>query len=202
MYKLNSGFRWTSSEDSESKAVTLSFPQQHPDSNIEDKKNEHSRTEDVIRIHGEQQLKNVISNLLKYGVLLATAVVLFGGIVYLINHGTEFPEYDYFHGEPSQFHSPSGIFEAAFSHSKTLTELQSFFLPNAPQTDILPVVDFPEGMRERAIIQFGLLLLIATPIIRVIISFLYFLRMRDFTYVIITFFVLSALTYSLVAAYY
>jgi uncharacterized membrane protein len=180
MYKLNFGFRWTSSQHSESKVVTLPFPQQHPDSNIEDRKCPHPNTEHIIKPEGEQQLENVLSNLLKYGVLLASAVVLFGGILYLVNHGAEHTEYDYFHGEPSQFRSPSSVVKAVLSDSDTLTE----------------------SIRERAIIQFGLLLLIATPIIRVIISFLSFLRMRDFTYAIITFLVLSALTYSLIGAYY
>ena len=55
---------------------------------------------------------------------------------------------------------------------------------------------------RRGIIQLGLLLLVATPIIRVVISLLIFLRQREFTYVVITLIVLTALIYSLVGAYY
>ncbi len=177
MFKLNSGFRWTST-DSESSAATLPFPQQNPDCDIEDKEHSHPQIDDVAKSEGERQLENLLSNLLKYGVLIASAVVLFGGIVYLVNHGTEPTEYDYFHGEPSQFCSPVGILKL-LSGSDTRSDF----------------------LRDRAIIQFGLLLLIATPIIRVIISLLSFLRMRDFTYVIITSLVLSALAYSLIGAY-
>ena len=38
-----------------------------------------------------------------YGVLIASAVVLFGGILYLIRHGSEPAEYQVFIGTPSEF---------------------------------------------------------------------------------------------------
>jgi uncharacterized membrane protein len=179
MYKLNSGFRWTSSEHSESTVTTLPWTQQNIDSGIENSE-QHPSVIDTPKSEGEYELVNSLSNLLKYGVLIASAVVLFGGIVYLVNYGTDPTEYDYFHGEPGQFCSPLAIVKAIFASNGTIAE----------------------SVRERAIIQFGLLLLIATPVIRVIISFLSFLRMRDWVYAIITFVVLSALTYSLVGAYY
>ncbi|RCJ24614.1 hypothetical protein A6S26_18955 [Nostoc sp. ATCC 43529] len=58
------------------------------------------------------------------------------------------------------------------------------------------------GLRQRGIIQLGLLLLIATPILRVVISLLAFLIKREFIYVIVTLLVLASLTYSLIGAYY
>jgi uncharacterized membrane protein len=180
MYKLNSGFRWTSSEYAETKSATLPWTQQGADCDVENQEDETVQTIDTGKSEQEQQLENLISNLLKYGVLLASAVVLFGGIIYLIHHGSELTEYDYFHGEPSQLRSPSGIVKTIMSAKNS-----SF-----------------ETLHERAIIQFGLLLLIATPILRVIVSLLFFLRMRDLVYVVITSFVLSALIYSLVGAYY
>jgi len=120
----------------------------------------------------EQQLELLLSNLLKFGVFLASAVVLVGGILYLIRHGAEPADYRVFHGVPSEFRSPEGVINAVLSG------------------------------RRRGIIQLGLLILIATPIVRVAVSFLTFLRQRDFVYVVVTFLVLSGLIYSLIGAYH
>ncbi|MFB2894561.1 DUF1634 domain-containing protein [Aerosakkonemataceae cyanobacterium BLCC-F50] len=120
----------------------------------------------------EQQLGLLLSNLLKYGVFLASAVVLVGGILYLIRHGTEPADYRVFHGVPSEFRSPEGVINAVLAG------------------------------RRRGIIQLGLLILIATPIVRVAISFLAFLRQRDYVYIVVTLLVLSGLIYSLIGAYH
>ncbi|RUS96464.1 hypothetical protein DSM107003_25610 [Trichormus variabilis SAG 1403-4b] len=92
--------------------------------------------------------------------------------MYLLHHGSEPAEYQFFRGTPSEFHSPGGVVTAVLSGSR------------------------------RGIIQLGLLLLIATPILRVIVSLFSFLIRREFIYVIITSIVLASLTYSLVGAYY
>jgi uncharacterized membrane protein len=120
----------------------------------------------------EQQLELLLSNLLKYGVFLASAVVLVGGILYLIRHGAEPADYRVFHGVPSEFRSPEGVINAVLAG------------------------------RGRGIIQLGLLILIATPIVRVAISFLAFLRQRDYVYVVVTLLVLSGLIYSMIGAYH
>jgi uncharacterized membrane protein len=119
----------------------------------------------------DRQLEQSIGNILKYGVLLSSAVVLVGGILYLIRHGTEPADYQLFQGQPSIFRSPDGVVTAILS-----------------------------GHR-RGIIQLGLLLLIATPIARVAFSCLAFLKQRDFSYIIITLCVLMGLIYSLLGAY-
>ena len=49
----------------------------------------------------------------------------------------------------------------------------------------------------RGIIQLGLLLLIATPVARVVFSVIGFVRQRDFVYVVLTLIVLAVLLYSL-----
>jgi uncharacterized membrane protein len=53
------------------------------------------------------------------------------------------------------------------------------------------------GMSGRAIIQLGLLLLIATPVARVLFSAIAFALERDYLYVLITLIVLGILLYSL-----
>ena len=64
------------------------------------------------------------------------------------------------------------------------------------------VIEAVSSGSSRGIIQLGLLLLIATPIVRVAISLLAFLWRRDFTYVAIALFVLLGLLYSLLGAYF
>jgi uncharacterized membrane protein len=115
----------------------------------------------------DARLEQTLGQLLQIGVLLAAAVVMAGGIVYLARHGGETVDYPVFRSEPGDLRSPMGI-----------------------MADVLM-------LRSRGIIQFGLLLLIATPVARVIFSAFAFARQRDFTYVILTLIVLAVLLYSL-----
>lgn len=126
----------------------------------------------VTQISSDRKIEHFISSLLKYGVLLASAVVLVGGVLYLLRHGAEPADYQFFHGAPSEFCSPLGVVKAVLSGS------------------------------SRGIIQLGILLLIATPVARVIFSVLVFLWQRDFIYVFITSFVLAGLIYGLIGAYF
>lgn len=109
-----------------------------------------------------------MGNLLRIGVLLSAAVVLLGGIVYLMRYGGSPPHYRLFKGEPQDLRTLSGT------------------------------VSFAAHGHSRGIIQTGLLLLIATPIARVVFSVYAFLRERDRLYVGVTLFVLAILTYSIV----
>jgi len=111
----------------------------------------------------------LVSAVLRGGVLLAAGVTLAGGIPYLVRHGEEVPDYHTFHGATAPLRSPGAILHGAV------------------------------GLDVRAIIALGALLLIATPIARVLITFLGFLRQRDWTYVAITSVVLVILFYSLLA---
>jgi uncharacterized membrane protein len=191
MHKFNSSFRWALLAQPDSKVVTLTLPPQEIESNIEQLEQDTSTVtqlpnnceidvnNNVTKTSNEQQLEYLLSNLMKYGVLIASAVVLLGGILYLIHHGAEPVGYHIFRAEPLEFRSPIGVVNAVLSGS-----------------------DAYGGLRLRGIIQLGLLLLIATPILRVFISLLAFLIQREFIYVIITLLVLASLTYSLVGAYY
>jgi uncharacterized membrane protein len=115
----------------------------------------------------DEQMDRIISILLRTGVLISALVVLAGGIFYLIRYGTALPEYGVFRGEPADLRSVPGILK-----------------------DVL-------ALDCRGIIQFGLLLLVATPVARVAFSILAFSLQRDRTYVIITLIVLGVLLYSL-----
>lgn len=115
----------------------------------------------------DQRIEIIIGALLRTGVILAAAVVLFGAVVYLAHHGNEVPNYAVFRGEPENLKSASDIVHGAL------------------------------GMSGQAIIQLGLLLLIATPVARVLFSAIAFAIERDYMYVVITLVVLATLLYSL-----
>jgi uncharacterized membrane protein len=117
----------------------------------------------------DERVEQMMGNLLRNGVLLAAAVVVCGGIVYLVRHGNEDIRHLHaFRGEPENLRHPVGIVERALALS------------------------------GRGLIQLGLLVLIATPVARVVFSAFAFSRQRDWTYVAITLLVLGVLLYSLI----
>ena len=115
----------------------------------------------------DQRMDEIMGGLLRTGVVLAAAIVLVGGMVYLTRHRVPVTDYRVFQGEPGDLRSVSGIFREALA------------------------------FHGRGLIQLGLLVLIATPVARVAFSFFAFLYERDWTYVFVTLFVLGLLIYSL-----
>lgn len=111
----------------------------------------------------DERMDRIISRLLRTGVLLASAVVLAGGILYLIHHGGIRPDYHSFHVEPAGFTKYRDIFRGLHSS---------------------------EG---RNWIQFGVLLLVLTPVARVAFSVFAFFEERDWRYVMLTLIVLTVL---------
>lgn len=119
----------------------------------------------------DQRVEEAVGNLLRIGLLIATAVVLIGAAVYLSRHGSEQPEYRIFHGAPPDLRGIAGI------------------------------VDVAADWRGRGLIQLGLLLLLATPVARVTFSIVAFALQRDRLYMAITSVVLAVLLYSIVGGY-
>jgi uncharacterized membrane protein len=115
----------------------------------------------------DSQVDAIIGNLLRTGVIVATLIVLAGASLYLIKHGSETPRYHTFRGEPASLTNVSEIIKAASS------------------------------FHGRGVIQLGLLLLIATPVMRVAITVVSFILMRDRIYVGVTLIVLAVLLFSL-----
>ncbi len=116
----------------------------------------------------DERIEQVVSILLRTGVLIAGAVVFVGGIYYFARHASEPVNYRTFHGEPEVDRILHRIVAGAFT------------------------------LRGRSIIQLGVVLLLATPIARVAVSLVGFALQRDWTYVLITAIVLGVLLYSLV----
>lgn len=119
----------------------------------------------------DQRVENILGNLLRFGVIISGIVVLAGGIFFLLQSNLRWPGYHIFKGEPADLRNIFGIIKEALV------------------------------FRPRAIIQFGLLLLIATPVARVLFSVFGFLRQKDCTYVAITSFVLVILVLSLAGVF-
>lgn len=115
----------------------------------------------------DERIEIIIGTLLRTGVLLAACVVLAGAILYLARHGHDVPNYVTFQGEPERLKSMADIWHGVMALS------------------------------ARAVIQFGLLLLIATPVARVAFSAIAFGIERDYMYVVVTLIVLGILLYSL-----
>jgi uncharacterized membrane protein len=105
--------------------------------------------------------------LLRSGVLLSAGLVFIGGIIFLVRHPMPVTNYRVFQGEPQELRTIPGILREAAQ------------------------------LRGRGLIQLGLLLLIATPVARVLFSVFAFLYEKDWTYVAVTLTVLAILTYSL-----
>jgi uncharacterized membrane protein len=114
----------------------------------------------------EKQFDTMLGNVLRAGVLISAVVVVWGGIVYLSDPATATPDYHVFRSEPENLRSVSGIISDA------------------------------KALDGRGLIQFGVLVLIATPIARVVFSVAGFAGQRDWLYVGVTVIVLVLLIYS------
>jgi uncharacterized membrane protein len=118
----------------------------------------------------DRRIELILGNLLRTGVLLSAAVVLCGAGIYLAHHAHEPASYRVFRGEPSDLRTIPGVIRSVIEE------------------------------RGRGLIQLGLLLLIATPIARVVFSIVGFTIERDRMYVAFTLIVLAVLLYSLLGS--
>ncbi|SPE40435.1 conserved membrane hypothetical protein [Candidatus Sulfopaludibacter sp. SbA3] len=115
----------------------------------------------------EERVERTIGVMLRVGVITAASVVFAGGVWYLARFGMLIPNYQTFHGEPRDLRSVMGVLGGVFR------------------------------LQPRSVIQFGLLLLIATPIARVAFSVIAFAIQRDRVYVALSVVVLAVLVWSL-----
>jgi|SRR5580693_1728470 uncharacterized membrane protein len=115
----------------------------------------------------DRRLEAIIGNLLRAGVVLAATTTSIGGVIYLAHSGESLAHYRLFHGEPADLRQVRGVLSDASSGG---------------------------GL---AIMQLGLLLLIATPVARVAFSLAAFAVQRDRLYVVVTLTVLAVLTFSM-----
>lgn len=112
------------------------------------------------------RVEQAVGNLLRWGVLTAAAITALGGVLLLLHHGSEPTPLATFHGEPAGLATLRGIVNGAL------------------------------GGDGGAIVQLGVVVLIATPVLRVAFTLLAFLHQRDRLYTAITALVLGILLFS------
>ena len=120
-----------------------------------------------VRDSRDEQVELVIGRLLQWGVLAAAIVVVIGGILLLAQYGHLPATFRQFNSEDSALRSVGGIIRAALTGD------------------------------SRAIVQLGLVLLIATPAARVALTLGAFIIQRDRLYIVTTSIVLALLLYGL-----
>lgn len=118
----------------------------------------------------DRTLEILVGKLLRVGVLISALVVAIGGALYLVRHHADVVNYKVFHGENPDLRSITGIW-ASVLH-----------------------------LHSDAVIQLGLLLLIATPIARVALAAVGFYLEKDRLYVVVSLTVLAILIFSIMHA--
>jgi uncharacterized membrane protein len=111
----------------------------------------------------DQRMEAIMGRLLQVGVLLASAVVLLGGVLYVRAHSGSPVNYRDFSSEPANLRHPAQLFRLVATGGGA------------------------------AIVQLGVLLLIATPIARVVFAVVGFAMEKDRLYVVISVVVLAVL---------
>jgi uncharacterized membrane protein len=116
----------------------------------------------------DERIEMFLGTLLRVGVALAALVVFAGGVMYLRGAASgAVPDYKTFRGQPQEL------------------------------TSVRQTVQSSAEFDPLAIIQLGLLILIATPVARVVFSIAGFALERDWLYIGVTIIVLALLLYSL-----
>ncbi|TSD67797.1 DUF1634 domain-containing protein [Inquilinus sp. KBS0705] len=119
----------------------------------------------------DKDMQVVIGWVLRTGVFISMTIVFFGGVLYLYRHGHTIANYHTFKGIPNFVQTIPGVLNG--------------------------IITF----RGRAIIQAGIILLIATPILRVLFSAIGFVMEKDYLYTGISFFVLLVIIISMLSGH-
>jgi uncharacterized membrane protein len=116
----------------------------------------------------DRTMETIMGRLLQVGVLLASFVMLAGGILYVRMHHGETPDYRVFQSEPQALRHVGGVVKGVV-----------------------------QGDSE-AVIQLAVLLLIATPVARVVFALIAFGIERDKLYIAVSAVVLAVLLFGFV----
>lgn len=114
----------------------------------------------------DKSIEAILGNLLRIGVVTAGSVVIVGAVLFLARHGFEIPSYHIFKPDSFNFSDFRDLFKG--------------------------IITF----RSVSIMESGILLLIATPFLRVLFSVFAFAYEKDYMYVVFTIIVLLVLIFS------
>ncbi|GGE53477.1 putative membrane protein [Pedobacter psychrotolerans] len=115
----------------------------------------------------DKDIQVILGTLLRAGVIISMTIVLIGGIIFLIHNKGVITDYKVFKPELAKFSSIAAIFKGLLT------------------------------FHGDAIVQFGILMLIFTPVARIIFAIFSFLIERDYLYVLIGLIILAIITISL-----
>ncbi|MGN6179925.1 MAG: DUF1634 domain-containing protein [Mucilaginibacter sp.] len=119
----------------------------------------------------DRDMQAVIGWVLRLGVIISIFIVFIGGVIYLWRHGHEVVDHHTFKGVPEFISTFHGIFANSFT------------------------------LHGQAIIQLGIALLIATPILRIIFSTIGFALEKDKLYVFVSLLVLAIIFASMLSGH-
>jgi uncharacterized membrane protein len=119
----------------------------------------------------DKDMQAIIGWILRIGVSASMIIVFIGGVFFVYRHGHSIPDYRDFKGVPYFIHNTGGILEGV------------------------------RNLKGQAIIQLGIILLIATPVIRVAFSAVGFIIEKDYLYTAISVIVLLIILASMVSGY-
>jgi uncharacterized membrane protein len=119
----------------------------------------------------DKDMQLLLGQVLRAGTMISVAVVLAGGVIFLLRHGQTISDYRTFKGIPDFVRNPSGI-----------------------------IYGITSG-KGQAIIQLGIVLLIATPVLRVVFSAIGFVLEKDYMYLGISLVVLCIILFSAISGH-
>jgi uncharacterized membrane protein len=115
----------------------------------------------------DRRMERLMGRLLQTGVFAAAGVVMIGGVLYLVYHGGEKAAFSRFQPRPLSVDHPAGLIRQ-LSHGG-----------------------------PSAVLDLGILILVATPICRVIFALISFAEERDRLFVAVSLLVLSMLLFGI-----
>ncbi|QIL38820.1 DUF1634 domain-containing protein [Pedobacter sp. HDW13] len=115
----------------------------------------------------DKDIQLILGTLLRAGVIISMGIVLIGGVIFLSHNKGVITDYKVFKPELAKFSSIAAIFKGVLT------------------------------FQGDAVVQFGILMLIFTPIARIVFAIFSFLIERDYLYVLIGFIILAIITISL-----
>jgi uncharacterized membrane protein len=118
-------------------------------------------------MYSDREMETQMGTILRAGVILACAIMLAGGILYLPRHGGEHESWRVFSGEPAALRGIRGVWSAARAGD------------------------------ARGLIQLSVLAMIATPVMRVVFAIYGFARQRQWFFTAISLAVLALLAIGL-----
>lgn len=119
----------------------------------------------------DTDIQSLIGKVLRGGMIVSISIVFIGGLFFLYRHGGTIANYKVFKGIPDFVQHPSTLIDGAIH------------------------------LKGQAIIQLGIILLIATPILRVICSMFGFVLEKDYLYVGISALVLLIILFSMLGGH-